>query len=64
MLQHLQLSIYCLIPLMIHQMVICFIPELIFVLNRHKDTSLSTIEFIGSYLETTSYCQIIFTFVN
>ena len=29
---------------MIHQRVFYFIPELIFVLNRHKDTSLSTIE--------------------
>ena len=37
------------ISYMIHQKVFYFISELIFVLNRHKDTSLSTIEFIGSY---------------
>ena len=30
---------------MIHQRVFYFIPELIFVLNRRKDTSLSTIEY-------------------
>ena len=35
-----------------------------FVLNRHKDTSLSTIEFIGSYKETMSNCQSIFTFAK
>ena len=33
------------------------------MLNRHKDTSLSKIKFIGSYKETMSYCQSIFTFV-
>ena len=37
---------------MIHQRVFYFISELIFVLNRHKDTSLSTTEFIISNLET------------
>ena len=49
---------------MIHQKVFYFISELIFVLNKHKDTSLSTIEFIGSNLENMSNCQSIFTFVK
>ena len=49
MLQTLWLSIYCSIPEMIHQRVFYFISELIFELNKHKDTSLSSIEFIGSY---------------
>ena len=47
---------------MIHQRVFYIISELIFVLNRHKDTSLSTIELIGSYKETMPYCQCIFTY--
>ena len=38
--------------------------ELIFVLNSHKDTSLSTIELINSYLETMSnhiyFCEIVY----
>ena len=46
MLQTLGLSTYCLIPKMIHQRVFYFIPEQIFVLNRHKDTSVSAIEFL------------------
>ena len=64
MLQTLRLFIYCLIPYMIHQRVFYLISELIFVLNKHKDTSLSTIEFIGSYKEIMSNCQSIFTFVK
>ena len=35
---------------MIHQRVFYFIPELIFVLNRHKYICLSTVEFIASLL--------------
>ena len=42
---------------MIHHRVFYFISESTFVLNRHKDTSLSTIEFICSYQETMSNCQ-------
>ena len=60
----LRFSIYCLIPLMIHHRVFYNITKLIYVLNRHTDTSLSTIEFIGSYEETMSNCQSIFTFVK
>ena len=41
---------------------ICFISKLIFVLNKHKDTCLSTIEFIRSWKETMSNCQSIFIF--
>ena len=47
---------------MIRQRVFYIISELIFVLNRHKDTSLSTIELIGSYKETMPNCQSIFTY--
>ena len=49
---------------MIHQREFYFISELIFVLNRHKDTSFSTIEFTGSSLDTMSNGQSILTFVN
>ena len=34
------------------------------MLNKHKDTSFSTIEFISSYEETMSNDQSIFTFVK
>ena len=34
------------------------------MLNRHKDTSFSTIEFTGSSLDTMSNGQSILTFVN
>ena len=37
---------------MIHQRVFYFISELILVLNRYKDTSLSTIEFIWILLRS------------
>ena len=51
---------------MIHQRVFYFIPELVFVLNRHKDTSLSTLQFISSYEETVKlskhifFCEIVY----
>ena len=41
---------------MIHQRALYLIPELIFVLNRHKDTSLPTIEFNGAF---KSLCHIV-----
>ena len=40
------------------------ISELIFVLDRDKDTSLSKNEFISSYQDTMSDCQRICTFVK
>ena len=64
MLQTLRISIYCLLPLMTHQGYFISFSELILVLNRHADTILSTIELIGSYKETMSNCQSIFTFVK